>query len=225
MKKTIITLLALAGVASANYSGTFAWEAGNTPEFTFSNAPDIYLIIDEVKVDGTVSTTPKANSVYSNALTPATNIGTGGSWSVGFSVLNYTEETLTLESITLDAFAYNNGGSAQSADFLTREITFALTGAVDASVVHSFTNVDAEVDEYNWDSNPTITFSAPLEIAAGDAAAFTLTVSKSDSVGCFIGLSGATLVTPAPTPAVPEPTTATLSLLALAGLAARRRRK
>ena len=33
------------------------------------------------------------------------------------------------------------------------------------------------------------------------------------------------LANPAPTPSVPEPTTATLSLLALAGLAARRRRR
>lgn len=239
MKKTIITLLALAGVASANYSGTFAWEANTTPEFTFSNAPGITLTVTGMKIgappagDNPVvvntvdfdTASPKANNLVSKALTPATNVGNGGTWSIDFTISNASAQALTMKAITFDAFAYNNDGNAQAADFLTREITFALTGAVDASVVHSFTNVDtdgngvveASKDDLNWDNNPTITFSAPLEIAAGKAADFTLTVSKSDSVGCFIGLAGATLV--------PEPTTATLSLLALAGLAARRRRK
>ncbi len=225
MKKTIITLLALAGVASANYSGTFAWEANTTPEFTFINAPGITLTVTGMKIDDTSvdfdTASPKANNLVSKALTPNTNVGNGGTWSIDFTISNASAQALTMKAITFDAFAYNNGGDAQNADTYTRAISFALTGAVDASVVHSFTNVDTDGDgyanDYYWNSNPTITFSAPLEIAAGDAADFTLTVSKSDSKGCFIGLAGATLV--------PEPTTATLSLLALAGLAARRRRK
>ena len=222
MKKTIIALLALAGVASADYTGDFSWTDGSLPTFTFDDTPDLMLIVDSVKVDGAVSTTPKANSVYANTLTPSTNVGNGGTWSISFAIVNTSTEALTLNGITFDAFAYNGGGAAQNEDTYARDITFALSGDAETSVVHSFGNSDTVE---NWDTNPTLTFDTPVEIAAESQVRFDLTVSKSNSVGCFIGLSGATLVTPAPTPAVPEPTTATLSLLALAGLAARRRRK
>ena len=223
MKKTIIALLALAGVAAADYTGGFSWTDGSLPTFTFDDTTELLLFVDGVKVGDSVSTTPKANNEYANALTPNTNVGDGGTWSISFAIVNNSTEVLTLNGITFDAFAYNNSGSGQTADFLSRKITFALTGTATTSVVHSFTNIDADPDVYNWDTNPTLTFDAPVEVAAGSQARFDLTVAESDSVGCFIGLSGATLVTP--TPAVPEPTTATLSLLALAGLAARRRRK
>ena len=229
MKKTIIALLALAGVASADYTGDFSWTVGSLPTFTFDDTTDLTLIVDAVTVDGAASTTPKTNSVYANTLTPSTNVGNGGTWSISFAINNNSTEALTLKGITFDAFAYNNGGSAQNSDTYTRDITFALSGDAETSVVHSFGNVDTSgdgyADVYNWDTNPTLTFDAPVEIAAKGYASFTLTVSESDSQGCFIGLTGATLNTPAPTPAVPEPTTATLSLLALAGLAARRRRR
>lgn len=223
MKKTILALMALAGVASAaEYTGNFGWTADNTPTFSLDAAvqPDIELLITGMNIDGAAidfaTADPKANSVYADTLTPATNIGNGGSYDFSFSITNKTEEALTISAITFDTFAYNNGGSAQSADFLKREITFTLTGDATAEIVHSFTNIDAETDVYNWDSNPTLYFDS-IEIAAGATANFNLAVKKSDSVGCFIGISGATVI--------PEPTTATLSLLALAGLAARRRRK
>lgn len=223
MKKTIIALTSLAGVVCADeYTGKFAWEAANTPTFTLNAGvqPDIEMLItgmniDDVAVNFTTAA-PKSNSVYAGTLTPATNIGNGGKYDFSFSITNNTEEALTIFAITFDTFAYNNGGAAQNADFLKREIKFSLTGDADAELVHSFTNIDAETDVYNWDSNPTLYFE-PIEIAAGATANFNLAVAKEDSVGCFIGISGATVI--------PEPTTATLSLLALAGLAARRRRR
>ena len=61
---------------------------------------------------------------------------------------------------------------------------------------------------------------ATLEIADG------LTASNITLGSNITGISGLSMTTtPAPSDSVPEPTTATLSLLALAGLAARRRRK
>ena len=222
MKKTIIALMALAGVVCAGeYTGKFDWEAKNTPSFTLNAGvqPDIELLITGMNInDSAVNFTtaaPKTNSVYAGTLTPDVNIGNGGNYDFSFSITNKTEEALTIFAITFDTFAYNNGGAAQSADFLKREITFTLTGDASAEIVHSFTNIDAETDVYNWDTNPTLYFDS-IEIAAGATANFNLAVEKSDSVGCFIGISGATVI--------PEPTTATLSLLALAGLAARRRR-
>ena len=223
MKKTIIALMALSGVVCADeYTGKFAWTADNTPTFTLNAGvqPDIELLITGMNIDGTAqdfaTADPKANNVYSNTLTPNTNIGNGGKYDFSFSITNKTEEALTIFAITFDTFAYNNGGDAQNSDFLKRDIKFTLTGAAKAEVVHSFTNIDAATDVYNWDTNPTLYFE-PIEIAAGATVNFKLAVEKSDSVGCFIGISGATVI--------PEPTTATLSLLALAGLAVRRRRK
>lgn len=223
MKKTLIALMALSGVVCADeYTGKFAWTADHTPTFTLNAEvqPDIELLITGMNIDGAAqdfaTADPKANNVYSNTLTPNTNIGNGGKYDFSFSITNKTEEALTIFAITFDTFAYNNGGTAQNADFLKRDIKFTLTGDAGAAVVHSFGNIDAATDVYNWDTNPTLYFE-PLEIAAGATANFNLAVEESNSEGCFIGISGATVI--------PEPTTATLSLLALAGLAVRRRRK
>ena len=46
MKKTIITLLALAGVASADYTGSFSWGAQQGAAFTFEGTDAIALILE-----------------------------------------------------------------------------------------------------------------------------------------------------------------------------------
>lgn len=229
MKKTITMLLVLSGVASADYSGTFSWETGNAnpldnvPTFNFSEGNELWLFVSELKVNGETldmaTASAKSSMVYAGSLTPDADVGGGSSWSLNFNILNYSEETLTLNGITLDSFAYGKEGTALDSDFLPREVTFTLTGAEDASVTHAFTNLEAATTVYNWDSNPTLTFASPLVIEAGGYASFDLTISEvSAPEGSFIGLSGATLHT------VPEPATAMLSLLALCGLFARRRR-
>ncbi len=230
MKKTIIALLALAGVAAADYTGSFSWGAGEGAAFTFSDAESIALILEG---GSSVTAGYKTADSYPNTFTPDVNVGGAGDntdgtpWTLDFAIVNYSGSALTINAITFDAFAFNGQGAAQSGDFKTRDIVFALTGAAEVSVVHSFTNIDADPDVKNWDTNPTLTFDAPIVIGSeeGSSAHFTLKVSELNTAsnGCFIGLTGATLVTP--TAAVPEPTTATLSLLALAGLAARRRRR
>lgn len=237
MKKTIITLLALAGVASADYTGSFSWGAQQGAAFTFEGTDAIALILEG---GSSITAGYKTASSYPGTFTPNVNVGgatpntDGTPWTLDFAIVNYSGRELTINAITFDAFAFNGQGGPQTADTLTRDIVFSLTGATTASTTHSFANVDTDptkegIEQYNWDTNPTLTFDAPVVIGAedGSSARFTLKVSELNTAsnGCFIGLTGATLVTPAPTPAVPEPTTATLSLLALAGLAARRRRK
>ncbi len=163
----------------------------------------------------------KPSAVYFGSLTPEADVGSGNSWSMSFSIVNYSAEKLTLGGMTLDAFAYGADGAALGSDALPREVAFTLTGAAEVGgVTHAFTNQGAEMPVYNWDSNPTLTFTSPLVIEAGDDALFELTISEANApTGSFIGLSGITLHT------IPEPATATLSLLALCGLAACRRRK
>ena len=237
MKKTIVALMALAGVvAAADYTANATWPTTGTviekmPTLADASG-DLYWAVEGMKIDGKAvafdSAAPKTNSVYAGVITPDTNVGNGGSWEMSFRITNRSEtEAITLSSMTLDLFAYNSVGSAQSGDTYKRDINAALTtGNVTVSTVVSFGNDDNGdgTRTYNWDTNPTLTFDAPLELAAQSYASFTLSISESDSMGCYIGLSGITVSTPA-APAVPEPTTATLSLLAFAGLAARRRRK
>lgn len=229
MKKTITMLLVLAGVAFADYSGSFSWKTGNAnlldnvPAFNFSGENEIWMLVTDLKINGETldleTATEKPSSVYAGTLTPDADVGSGNSWSVSFDILNYSDESLTLGCVTLDVFAYGMDGTALDSDFLPREVTLTLNGAADASVTHAFTNLEAATTVYNWDSNPTLTFASPLVIEAGGYASFDLTISEvSAPEGSFIGLSGATLHT------VPEPATAMLSLLALCGLFARRRR-
>ncbi|MBQ2814704.1 MAG: PEP-CTERM sorting domain-containing protein [Akkermansia sp.] len=231
MKKTIIALLALTGVAGAvDYSGAFsgASTTNPTPTFTFEGELALTLSISEY-----TSGYNGSGTLNPGSLRPNVNVGgaivngveqEGTPWSAKFTLKNDSAETITLGSITFDAYAFNSGGSAQSADKNKREINFTLTGDIQSSVVHSFTNETDPNDDTktieHWDDNPTLSFT-PIEISTDDELTFTLKVSESDSKGCYVGLTGITFSTPT----VPEPTTATLSLLALAGLAARRRRK
>ena len=238
MKKTMVTLMALAGVAAAaDYTAEATWPTTGTVIEKMPTLADasgeLFWSVESMKIDGTKvsfdSATPKTNNVYDGVITPDTNVGNGGSWEMTFRITNMSKtESITLSSMTFDLFAYNSSGNAQTADTFERDINVALSGEVSASTVVSFGNVDNGdgTKTYNWDTNPTLTFDAPLVLGAEDDAEFTLSISANDSVGCFIGLSGITVSTPAvPAPAAPEPTSATLSLLALAGLAARRRRK
>ena len=232
MKKTLIALLALSGAAmGADYTGTFsnASTSSPTPIFEFNN-PDLPLTLTLSDYSAGYNGNGSLNA---GSLRPNVNVGgaivnsveqDGTPWSANFTLQNNSAETITLGSITFDAYAFNAGGAAQAADTLTRKINFTLTGGIQSSVVHSFTNEtdpnDSTKKIEHWDDNPTLTFT-PIEISSGDKLTFTLKVSESDSKGCYVGLTGVTFSTPN----VPEPTTATLSLLALAGLAARRRRR
>ena len=70
--------------------------------------------------------------------------------------------------------------------------------------------------------NGVVTFNleTDIELAVNESIAISFDVVKGTSnPGCFLGLKSISAAM------VPEPATATLSLLALAGLAARRRRK
>ncbi len=73
-----------------------------------------------------------------------------------------------------------------------------------------------------------MSFADAVSIAAGETFTLAINAVADSSGGTYLGLSEmtlfGTLVTDGTTEAIPEPTTATLSLLALAGMAARRRK-
>ena len=224
MKKTLIALMALAGIANANeYSGTFSWAANTNPVFTLSDE-----VVEEALTltNITCNKTYKATNVNSGTLTPNQNVGeaAGNSWTLTFNVNNTTSQDIVLTGITLDAFLFNGGGNSQNADTYARPVSFTLTNGTDTVATTTVAYAPTAAYQNDWENDAVFSFGEGVTLAANSTATYTLTVSNAQTAtayGTFVGLKGATFTTAA----IPEPTTATLSLLALAGLAARRRRK
>lgn len=230
MKKTIITLLALAGVsAAADTTGAITlWDTGfsvtttgdNAGQWTLSDEDEALLTSSDwvlKKADGTdlLSTTTKASE-----LRPNTNVGTAQGWSLDFTLKNASSQVIKLTSLTFDTIIFAGGGAYQSNN-TNRDFVFTLTCG---DVTLNTGNLTIKGNGTASPTNGVVTFTldTAVELAANESIALGFDVAKGTSNdGCFLGLKSisATGVT------IPEPTTATLSLLALAGLAARRRRK
>ena len=217
MKKTLIALMALAGVAMADdYTGTFDGKSfvtsGNLTLSEITCTPDSY------KTPSYLGEDVPAGTTY---IAPDINMK-DGSWTLSAKITNNSEEAITLNSVTFDAFMFTGAGVQHENDGKSRQVSFTLGGDLAGAVTKDFTG---NVDNTNFrdtDADAIITLNKPVTINADGFITFTLTVANGGTNGgSFVGLKGATFSTPT----VPEPTTATLSLLALAGLAARRRRR
>ena len=118
MKKTLITLLALAGVAAADEVKPITLTA------TFNDEKTATFNLDDFKVEAltlvnTVNNTvldSKAateNDIMPDRLRPDINVDSGNSWTLDFTVSNSGANDLTVNSITLSAFAFNGAGDVQ----------------------------------------------------------------------------------------------------------------
>ena len=160
------------------------------------------------------STASYKNTTYqANTFTPDVNIGNGGTWTLSFTLQNETSATLDIDAISFGIFTFNNDGVSQ-ANNTSRDLILTLGGDFGgtASYTHQGSNTGSLI------SKP-LTLQKAVSVAVGDSVDFSLNVQEGVSLGTFVGLKSITFSTPN----IPEPTTATLSLLALAGLAARRR--
>ncbi len=232
MKKTIITLLALAGVAGAaplTLPGTddFTWIAGSNAAGigTGSSAEIIQNLaaaitaynIGNTDLTGWFGGTGQAYDA--NAYGSDISISSSSSFtfkcrpalSGEYVALGVSLEE-TASAITLTFSNDNKAGySLWSYDATTSTATelIATTGLTTAGTVdvtYNTANVNPSTLFVVWTANPSTG-------NAGGGADITI----SDIALSYTAAPAA--------PPVPEPTTATLSLLALAGLAARRRRK
>ena len=232
MKKTIITLLAICGVAGAaplTLPGTddFTWIAGSNASGigTGSSAAIIQNLAAAITADNIGNTdltgwfggTGQAyaqNNYPTDIAITATNSFTFVSSSTldgEYVALGVSLEE-TASAITLTFSNDKKAGySLWSYDATTSTATelIATTGLTTAGTVEATYNT-ADVNPSTlfvvWTANPS---------------------TGAESNGTLVTISDIALnYTAAPvTPSIPEPTTATLSLLALAGLAARRRRR
>lgn len=169
--------------------------------------------------------TPNANLQAANGFSQ-----TPGSWTLAFTLSNTTGADIAINGITLSAFGFNGSNQAQQA---ARNVQFSLTfGATQFTCSGADDNGDfvlagngatgnevrpAAITDFDFAANDGFT------LASGESVLITLETTHPTvgQGGTFAGLSGMALTYSS----VPEPATATLSLLALAGLAARRRRK
>ena len=236
MKKTIIALLALAGAAfGAEYTTETVWTAnfgsaytgGYTTTLTTSTSGTFWDAAD-IAVEGGAQT--RANKrIHMEG-------GTYGDWNTNFEFA--ITLTLTGDSITAGHIAEIKSGptsdwlclgvNANGALTLTGNEISAATGTGSLALGTQYTLTFAKI-------------GTELTLSAGNASV-TATLGSADAYTGIInnialgGNTGSDRRVPVlvesiswsnatPAPVVPEPATATLSLLALAGLAARRRRK
>ena len=198
MKKTLIALMALAGVAAAAESTMTAPENLYAGAFTFS-----FELPAELTVSGDY-----------DILAAYYQVNNGNGYTVNAFKLSNTG-ALTLDrgnSLTAGALTNDSTLTTQDASiFMADGAAYTLTtpGVYTVSYLGG-TNGEAAANLL-LDGAVVASFSAGSHNMNGaQAGGLTLTLLTNDSY--------------APV-SVPEPTTATLSLLALAGLAARRRRK
>lgn len=238
MKKTLITLVAMAGVAAADVCGD--WEAvfataNKTTAQTYTDysatfAQDSPLSLEFTGLAtthttgnaGTYADDKTLGSVQTGALRPNVNVAASSSnnYVLTFKLTNDTSEKIEISQITFDSFLYNAGGNAHSSGAAVDIVyTLTTTGKTPVTLASNTISYSANAAAANDNAAVLSLGTNSIELAAGAYTELSLKVSKgTNGNGSFVGLSGATFKV------VPEPATATLSLLALCGLAARRRR-
>ena len=219
MKKTIIALMALAGLAAADtYTASTpaksgAGAQGNYYGFTlsFDNASclttdvpaDTLLSLDSITLQsrsGSATAAAMKVAVYKYVGDSTTGTFLGLSETTLENVADDTTYTLSFNGITVN--------SSDRYQFLY----------VNADTTEDLTTFDGyKAAALAWGTAVTNSFSAQIPGGWG--------TYKGNGINSWEGNYMPVTTITLSTPAVPEPTTATLSLLALAGLAARRRRK
>lgn len=258
MKKTLITLLALAGVASAApVVVTFGNETAPERDFITDSffVSDVGETTYDLKNGATVTLTPSQGNLWAGstdgsvektwgnaAAITAMNTALGLTATNGFTADDFSAGsgiyyTASGDGGSSSTLTLNLGETAKVGDSITLFVTaasraqhtagFSITGLGDDITLSyaglngdGFTAASGSSVSYsndlssNWSPN---TESVQIFQVTGTLTSTTLTMSQPGTAKN--GWQTLSYVV------VPEPTTATLSLLALAGLAARRRRK
>ncbi len=231
MKKTIALLCAMA--AAVAQADTTPYTLTTTITGT-ENQQDRFLVTNGVQGTTAIESETSILLVGNVAWNPSyyipnANVGNADTWTATLSYTLPSDVTsFTLSSIDISGVACNGNGAMQSGDGNTRGVNYTVTVISDGARTEvgtaSWQGVlrdDAE-GQHKFTAS-TITLENALELTGDFQLEITATENGASS-GCYFGLSGLSLTGTAPV-AIPEPATATLSLLALAGLAARRRRK
>mgnify|MGYP003296534800 CR=1 FL=1 len=247
MKKTLIALMALAGVAAADITTiTTEWNFDNNLTSTGSVVTTGSWVKGQ---DGLTEATYGVDDVYGSYLVldgkgyvkvNNTYWSTGsGTLALGSNDTSFTiSATVMFDSIPSEIFLMGTSNNHDEGfAFTLMDGKLALTAK---SIAHNTLNSMTALTADTW-YTLGVSYDAETNVAnfsVNGNSVGTLTLSSgydaAEAVGMAIGAGGADqaqgvwsgkIANLSITTTVPEPTTATLSLLALAGLAARRRRK
>ena len=189
MKKTLIALMALAGVAMADNDAITL----NTIDAVFTSAP--------VKVGNCYS----GDYTFEFTLTEDYTLAASG------SVLGFYRGSAINDTYGYNAFVL--GGSDEA-------LTLTIGRGRAENTVNNANGISADTT-FNFQDN--VTFTPTLSWTTAEGIQSEALASYDSNMNGYAALT--CVVNTGTIKYVPEPATATLSLLALAGLAARRRRK
>lgn len=248
MKKTIIALIALAGMSMAEtvlptYDLKVITSAGSTADSTTANADFWFeedsLTLNSYMLDFTINAKPggpnqfyfqitstdgSSNHIKYGAWGPANSASYGSGIYVKGSHVHAVENDNSLQFSIGDTLRFAYDGEANKA-YIYNVNTEAMT-IFNIGASENIDGVDVDWgDGYSFVSgklSSTSTTGASKVIAAADRYA---TYGNITDMSSLAGNEEAFKTYVKSLRVIPEPTTATLSLLALAGLAARRRRR
>ncbi len=232
MKKTIITLMALAGVAfGADYTVENVWTVNFGSAYTngyeaTGSITSITQTWDIVAVEGGAQTSGEkrvhlrddkfgswdSDFEFSITLTLGDPISASNNWPVFFELADSDSNKLRVGPYIAAGNTVDMDGNVTKNEERAASVTAGGTHTITLTKIGN--SVSAAVDGV-VSSTGTINYSGTINniTLGGDTNGY----YKLNSVVHSISMSSITVV--------PEPATATLSLLALCGLAARRRRK
>ena len=219
MKKTIIALVALTGIAAAEtYTASTPEKSSDTSQgnyygFTLSFDNATYL----------TTNVPAQTELVLDSITLLTRSSSNTAAAMQVAVYKYTGDNTTgtflgLSTTTLANVKDSTAYTVTFEDILVNSSDRYQFLFVNANTTEDLTTFDGyKAASMSWGVSVTNSFSAQIPGGWGTYKGNGI----NDWEGNYVPVTTVTLSTPT----IPEPTTATLSLLALAGLAARRRRK
>lgn len=224
MKKTITLLLAAAGFAAAATDPLEITWIDN--EATLSESLDAISVVFTLDFESLGTNKPLNEEVYTTIFSwsGTTEVGSenGG---VKHYFLDDPYYGDYYNDLQFSAPGNSKFGSAYVEDYVKAIIGY--TYSVNEKACRYLTLIDANGNEIVKEvvegskTRDTLSISELTKHAAvGNIEVYGSVLSAEEMAAAMVNIAN-----PAPTPSVPEPTTATLSLLALAGLAARRRRR
>ncbi|MGN0820968.1 MAG: PEP-CTERM sorting domain-containing protein [Akkermansia sp.] len=235
MKSTLFTIVLMAVSSMAMADITYISNAGNsesvinTPtDITWAEVGALSRTITINSGSDTLGSTDYTNS----AAFAATNVGSGGSWTytLTFDIASIAEGK-SITQIGIDFLSASSSGSVQNQgrDF-NAAITLSTGGtdvinkkyAIETKAAGSSNSVDSAYSNgitLNESASSAHLSITDLDLDAGSYT-LSITFSQKTDAGTFAGVGNIALHTD-----VPESSTAVLSLLAVVGLVARRRRR
>lgn len=225
MKKTLVTLLVLGGMAMADTAQltvetsaiTLSNELMKLQLITIEGSSTASGTCNPSAVTGAAGFSPKIQFMQGPSNGNQTDVNEDCYWLLTFTLQNKTNTDISIDgfSFTMNATTGTGGTHEKGISEVTNTITFS-----------NDTDYSATWDLAAGSASDTETINTSFTLAAKQTETFTLKVQRTEedrnsAITGYAALTAGSLSYSV----IPEPATATLSLLAIAGLAVRRRRK